>query len=246
MEIRRWMVLLLCSVSLGLCNAIESPQYTVVHTESDFEIRLYRDSTWMSAPVKDISFRKATKLGFHRTHKMTVTISYFNGDYGHFNSRLSMTRTGAVKSSLFPSANLNFSRIAMTAPVLTSIVREAGPLHSSAYIVRFYLPVKFQASPPLPLSELNLRPRSWDSRCIAVRKFSGFARDNNIVEEAEKLGISLNRSPWANSTSSERSNAYSIAQYNSPFRIIGRVNEVWVDIDASGLDGCKSSGLATY
>lgn len=134
----------------------------------------------------------------------------------------------------------------MTAPVLTSIVREAGPLHSSAYIVRFYLPVKFQASPPLPLPELNLRPRSWDSRCIAVRKFSGFARDNNIVEEAEKLGISLNRSPWANSTSSERSNAYSIAQYNSPFRIIGRVNEVWVDIDASGLDGCKSSGLATY
>ncbi|KAG7954514.1 hypothetical protein I3843_11G022800 [Carya illinoinensis] len=216
MEIRRWMVLLLCSVSLGLCNAIESPQYTVVHTESDFEIRLYRDSTWMSAPVKDISFRKATKLGFHRLFQ------YIQG------------------------ANLNFSRIAMTAPVLTSIVREAGPLHSSAYIVRFYLPVKFQASPPLPLPELNLRPCSWDSRCIAVRKFSGFARDNNIVEEAEKLGISLNRSPWANSTSSERSNAYSIAQYNSPFRIIGRVNEVWVDIDASGLDGCKSSGLATY
>ncbi|KAG2678823.1 hypothetical protein I3760_11G022300 [Carya illinoinensis] len=216
MEIRRWMVLLLCSVSLGLCNAIESPQYTVVHTESDFEIRLYRDSTWMSAPVKDISFRKATKLGFHRLFQ------YIQG------------------------ANLNFSRIAMTAPVLTSIVREAGPLHSSAYIVRFYLPVKFQASPPLPLPELNLKPYSWDSRCIAVRKFSGFARDNNIVEEAEKLGISLDRSPWANSTSSERSNAYSIAQYNFPFRIIGRVNEVWVDIDASGLDGCKSSGLATY
>ncbi|KAF5476764.1 hypothetical protein F2P56_003468 [Juglans regia] len=216
MEIPRWTVLVLFSVSLGLCNAIESPQYTVVHTESDFEIRLYRDSTWISAPVKDISFQKATKLGFHRLFQ------YIQG------------------------ANLNFSRIAMTAPVLTSIVREAGPLHSSAYLVRFYLPVKFQASPPLPLPELNLKPYSWDSSCIAVRKFSGFARDNNIVKEAEKLGISLNRSPWANSTSSEKSNAYSIAQYNSPFRIIGRVNEVWVDIDASGLDGCKSSGLSTY
>lgn len=135
----------------------------------------------------------------------------------------------------------------MTAPVLTSIVPGAGPLHSSAYFVQFYLPVKFQASPPLPLPELNLKPCAWDtSRCIAVRKFSGFARDSNIVEEAEKLGISLSRSPWANSTSSASGYAYSIAQYSSPFRIIGRVNEVWVDINASELDGCKLSGVAAY
>ena len=141
---------------------------------------------------------------------------------------------------------MNFSRIAMTAPVLTSIVPEAGPLHSSAYFVRLYLPVKFEASPPLPLPELSLKPYAWDSHCIAVRKFSGFARDSNIVEEAEKLAISLSRSPWANSTSSESSYAYSIAQYSSPFRIIGRVNEVWVDINASELDGCKLSGVAAY
>ncbi|GLT72497.1 hypothetical protein SLA2020_444270 [Shorea laevis] len=216
MEKARSVVVVLCFGILGLCNALESPQYTVVHSESDFEIRLYRDSTWMSAPVKDISFDKATKLGFHRLFQ------YIQG------------------------ANLNFSRIAMTAPVLTSIVPGAGPLHSSAYFVRFYLPVKFQASPPLPLPELNLKPYAWDTHCIAVRKFSGFARDYNIVEEAEKLGISLSRSPWANSTSSASGYAYSIAQYNSPFRIIGRVNEVWVDINASELDGCKLSGVAAY
>ena len=43
----------------------------------------------------------------------------------------------------------------MTKPVLTSIVPGAGPLHSSAYFVRFYLPLKFQAIPPLPLPELD-------------------------------------------------------------------------------------------
>lgn len=47
-------------------HATESPQYTVVHTESDFEVRLYREATWMSASVKGISFREATYLGFHR------------------------------------------------------------------------------------------------------------------------------------------------------------------------------------
>lgn len=81
---------------------------------------------------------------------------------------------------------------------------------------------------------------------MAVRKFSGYARDNNIVKEAEKLAISLSRSPWANSTSSKSQQAYSIAQYNSPFQIFGRTNEVWVDIDAPKLAGCESSGVAAY
>ncbi|CAL5374950.1 unnamed protein product [Camellia sinensis] len=201
---------------VGVSKAIESPQYTAVHKESEFEIRIYRDSAWMSAPANEISFDKATKDGFHRLFQ------YIQG------------------------ANLNFSRISMTAPVLTSIVPGAGPLHSSAYFVRLYLPVKFQSTPPLPLPELNLKPDSWSSRCIAVRKFSGFAKDGNIVKQAEKLSISLSRSPWADSISSRSEYAYSIAQYNSPFKLIGRVNEVWVELNESALDGCKSSGVATY
>lgn len=143
-------------------------------------------------------------------------------------------------------ANLNFSRIPLSWPFLTSIVPGAGPLHSSAYVVKLYLPLKFQPSPPLPLPELNLRPDRWPSHCIAARKFSGFARDSNIVKEAEKLAISLSKSPWANSTSSSSDYAYSIAQYNSPFRFIGRVNEVWVDVSGSEENGCKSSLVATY
>ncbi|KAI8529056.1 hypothetical protein RHMOL_Rhmol12G0196000 [Rhododendron molle] len=205
---------LLCLVVIS--KAIESPQYTALHKESEFEIRLYRDSAWMSAPAKQISFEKATRDGFHRLFQF------------------------------IEGANLNFSRIPMTAPVLTSIVPGAGPLHSSAYFVRLYLPVKFQSTPPLPLPELNLKPDSWPSRCIAVGTFSGFAKDENIVAEAEKLSVSLSRSPWANSTSTKRDYAYSIAQYSSPFKLIGRVNEVWVEMDESALDSCKSNGVATY
>lgn len=143
-------------------------------------------------------------------------------------------------------ANLNSSRVQMTVPVLTSIVPGAGPLHSSAYFVKFYLPLKFQSTPPLPLPELNLQPDSWTSHCIAVRKFSGFARDNNIVKEAEKLAVSLSRSLWANTTSIDSGYAYSIAQYSSPFRFISRVNEVWVDVGGSEADGCGSSLVAAF
>ncbi|XP_020520875.1 heme-binding protein 2 isoform X2 [Amborella trichopoda] len=155
-------------------EGIESPQFTVIHTESDFEIRLYRESSWMSAPVQEISFVKATKQGFHRLFQ------YIQG------------------------ANLNSSRLRITAPVLTSIVPGAGPLHSSAYYVSHY---------------------------VAVRKFSGFAMDSDVIKEAQSLAVSLEKSPWANSTVSEEGKyAYSIAQYSSPFKLIGRVNEVWVDV----------------
>lgn len=201
---------------VSLSESTESPQYSVIHSESDFEIRVYRDSVWMSSPVNDLSFHQATKFGFHRLFQ------YIQG------------------------ANLNFSRIPMTKPVLTSIAAGAVPLHSPTYVVHFYLPVKFQDTPPLPLLELKLKPVSWPSHCIAVRKFSGFARDGNVVKEAEKLATSLGRSPWANLTCADSKYAYSIAQYDSPFRLIGRVNEVWFDIDGSESNNCQPNRIATY
>ncbi|CAN6695471.1 unnamed protein product [Malus baccata var. baccata] len=92
------------------------------------------------------------------------------------------------KPSKMPStcANLNFSRIAMTSPVLTSTDPEAGPLHSLAYFVRFYLPTKFQTTAPTPLPELNLKSYTWDSHYLAIRKFSKLAKDSNIMNKAEK------------------------------------------------------------
>ncbi|PKI37920.1 heme-binding protein 2-like [Punica granatum] len=198
---------------LAAAGAIESPRYTIVHAESDFEVRLYGNSTWMAAPVRDLSFEKATLNGFHRLFQF------------------------------IEGANLNYSRIPMTLPVVTSIVPGAGPLHSSAYAVLFYLPAKFQATPPTPLPELHLKPFNWTSHCVAARKFPGFAKDENIVHEAEQLAFSLSRSTWANATSAKSGYAYSIAQYSAPFQLIGRVNEVWVDVDASN---CTSSGIAAY
>ena len=48
-------------------HTIESPPYTVVHSESEFEVRLYRENSWMSALVQGTtSFEKSTKDGFHR------------------------------------------------------------------------------------------------------------------------------------------------------------------------------------
>ncbi|CAN1179630.1 Heme-binding protein 2 [Linum perenne] len=200
---------------LGLSAAIESPQYSVVHEESDFEIRLYRESTWMTAHVDELSFQKATLLGFHRLFQF------------------------------IQGANLNYSRVPMTSPVVTSIVPGSGPFRSSSYSVRFYLPVKFQDDPPTPLQQLEVEPYKWDAHFVAVRKFSGYANDDNVVKEAQELASSLSRSAWTLPADGTEY-AYSIAQYDSPFHFIGRVNEVWADVKCSGDHECGSAGLAAY
>lgn len=56
----------------------ESPEYTIIHSESDYEIRLYRVAAWMIAPVKSqISFEKATRNGFHRSPFFYNFLSHF-------------------------------------------------------------------------------------------------------------------------------------------------------------------------
>ncbi|KAJ8623077.1 hypothetical protein MRB53_031606 [Persea americana] len=186
------------------CHGIESPQYTVIHSEIDLEIRLYKESWWMSAPVQGISFEKATKEGFHRLYR------YIHG------------------------SNTNSSKLAMTAPILTSITLEAKqPLE---YTVSFYLSSKFHGAPPRPLPDLSVELGRWESLCVVVRKFSGFAGDDNITKEVANLMTSLAQT---NSTALlEDKNAYTIAQYNSSSHLVGRLNEVWMRIAGSSTEGC--------
>ena len=47
-------------------ESVDAPRFTTVHTESHFDIRLYRPSSWMTAPLSEISFEIATLRGFHK------------------------------------------------------------------------------------------------------------------------------------------------------------------------------------
>ncbi|KAJ6721896.1 HEME-BINDING PROTEIN-RELATED [Salix viminalis] len=179
-------------------QAVESPEYTPIHQGSDFEIRIYKDISWMSAPVvQGTTFQKSTKAGFHRLYQ------YIHG------------------------ANLNSTRLAMTAPVLTTITE-------ASYFVKLSLSASYEGSPPQPDPELNLQEEKWRDKCIAIRKFSGFARDDNIHEEAEALGTSLNEH-WNGTL--EGKSSYTIAQYNASSHLSGRFNEVWMVVS-----GCSYHG----
>ncbi|KAL5826791.1 hypothetical protein ACOSQ3_018632 [Xanthoceras sorbifolium] len=200
------MILIICYGYLSSSNlvhlglAVESLQYTVVHSESDFEIRLYRESCWVSALVRGNSFRNSTKSGFHRLYQ------YIHG------------------------ANLNSTSFNMTAPVITSVTPQSN---GSLYVIRTYITSK---SPPQPNPELNAQIDYWGSHCVAVRKFPGIAKDDNIYKEVEALVSSLNNHMTGTATTMiiQDKSSYTVAQYNASRHLTGRLNEVWINVTAEG------------
>ncbi|KAE8730211.1 Tetratricopeptide repeat (TPR)-like superfamily protein [Hibiscus syriacus] len=209
-----FMLLLLALAATGkssvvsAADAYESPQFRVVHLESDFEIRLYKEISWMSALVNGTSFQNSTKQGFHRLYQ------YLQG------------------------ANRNSTCFSMTKPVLTTIVPSHSGGSPSSYIVRYYLPAAYNnKSPPPPLAELNLQLDKWKSHCIAVRKFTGYARDDNVEKEKDGLVASLGKSLMQGMDQNQNYN-YSIAQYNASKHPTGRINEVWMDVLGFAAEGC--------
>ncbi|KAJ9169506.1 hypothetical protein P3X46_017693 [Hevea brasiliensis] len=182
-------------------HAIESVMYTLVRSESDYEIRLYREVSWMSALVRETSFEKSTKDGFQRIHQ------YIHG------------------------ANINSSQLPMTAPVLTSVITSSP---RTLYYVKLFLS---KGNPPEPNPELNLQLETWNAQCMAIRKFSGFAKDDNVKKEMEALVTSLTKHPTGN-TVLDYNISYTIAQYNSSHHTSGRLNEVWIDVSGFNMEGC--------
>lgn len=132
-------------------------------------------------------------------------------------------------------ANLNSARFPVTAPVLTSI--NPTTANGSICYVKIYLTAK---SPPQPNSELNLEIEKWTSHCIAVRMFSGFAKDDNINKEVEALMNSLNLHFTGNTSIPEDKLSYTIAQYNSSRHQAGRLNEVWMNVPGFNAEGCSN------
>lgn len=135
-------------------------------------------------------------------------------------------------------ANLNSSNLTKAAPVLTSITTQSS--HESNYVVRLYMSAKYGGASPQPNPELNLVLDKWRSHCIAVRKFSGFAKDDNINKEMEALVTILGKISGGKPDSIEGKGSYSIAQYNASFRQSGRLNEVWMNVSGFAAEGCPS------
>ncbi|CAN6471875.1 unnamed protein product [Victoria cruziana] len=185
-----------CGIPLN-CKSYECPLYDVVARESEFEIRQYRSPVWMSTQtINTTSYSQATSQGFG------TLFAYIEGK-----------NKGNVKMQ-------------MTAPVLIQVQPSTGPFCKSSLVVSFYVPKKYQTSPPMSTEVHAVR---WPAgRHAAVRRFGGFMNETTIPMEAAVLKQSLQGTPWASSIAprGKTPSTYWVAGYNSPFEYENRVNEV--------------------
>lgn len=113
--------------------------------------------------------------------------------------------------------NSDNKQIAMTSPVIYNM--------SNYATFSFIMPDDYEVSNlPSPNSkEISFKTKK--NQCIASISFGGFVNNENCNENYLKLLEVLN----ANDIS--HSNDYMLAVYNSPYQIINRKNEIWIEVN---------------
>ncbi|TKY66341.1 Heme-binding protein 2 [Spatholobus suberectus] len=133
-------------------------------------------------------------------------------------SLVGATRTGFQRLFSYIHGNNNYKKeIKMTAPVASEVSVGGG---KSPIVVSLYVPKENQANPP-PADGLYVQ--RWKTIYAAVRQFGGFITDSNAGEQIAALNASIAGTKW----SATVPKSYTVAQYNSPFELFNRVNEIW-------------------
>jgi hypothetical protein len=78
----------------------------------------------------------------------------------------------------------------MTAPVATFITPGDGPFCGSNFTISFFVPPSLQGSTPLPTSAL-VSLYDLPEHTVYVTSFSGFAREEVVVQHASELATAL-------------------------------------------------------
>ncbi|KAM3395913.1 heme-binding protein 2 [Capsicum galapagoense] len=186
-----------------ICERIECPNYELIESGKDYEIRLYDSPMWMStAPIDDISMYSASRTGFFRL------FDYIQGK------------------------NSYKETIEMTAPVLTQVKPSDGPFCASSFVVSFYIPKKNQPNPPAAKG-LHLQKWGKTYVAVRQFGGFATDDNVPKEAAALSASIAGTKWAAAIEKSQAKDNTtmYTKAAYNSPFEFKNRVNEIWFTFD---------------
>merc|ERR1711962_580018 len=114
-------------------------------------------------------------------------------------------------------------KIAMTSPVTTFVVPGADPNSASNYTMSFLIPEVHTEAPPAPTNPDVFLEERPELPSVFVRQFKGFANEDDYIREAAALVNDLNSAGEVG----VNYNTWYMADYDGPFTIINRRNEVW-------------------
>ena len=188
-----------------LAMALEEPDYTVVETFDDFELRHYPPYLVAEVDVQG-DFGEAGNDAFR------ILAGYIFGDN---QSATKMSMTAPVESRPADSSE----KMAMTAPV-TAVTSGEGRTTYAFVMERKY------AMDTLPVpNDSRIRIRAMPERILAVRRYSGRWTEDRYVENLESLRAALM------DAGIQAVGEPILARFNSPFSLpLLRRNEVMLEV----------------
>jgi hypothetical protein len=161
-----WIVLCLIGLIMAApaANAVEEPQWTLVHEDGAFSIRDYAPTVVAETHVSG-ERGAAINVGFRRLARFI-----FGGNEPNHEIAMTAPVTQMAEGE----------RIAMTAPVSQAAFYEG-------WVVTFYMPPGSRIEDmPRPL-DASVILREQAGRRVAVLRFSGLATQSNLARHADEL-----------------------------------------------------------
>jgi hypothetical protein len=207
MKLRRYQFPMVFSVLLlnpakDNAMATEEPQYAVIKTDGDFEIRRYAPYIVAETVVTDADQESGTNVGFRRLAGFI---------FGNNRTKESIEMTAPVTTT-------RSEKIAMTAPVETS--RKGDDV-----VMAFMMPSQYTLETLPEPTDPGVLIRQVPERVMAVLKFSGSWSEERFQEQTGKL------QEWLRKHDVKAMGAPVVARYNAPWTPwFMRRNEIQIEV----------------
>jgi hypothetical protein len=196
----------------NFCHGLQCPEYATLATTKDYELRRYSPSRWVSTVVTGANYDAAVNQVCRSLPRVRPRAR----------GALTLQRAQGFNRlfAYIGGANADGSKIPMTAPVTVDVAPGAGPTCGSNFTVSFYL----SESAPAP-SSAQVFFTQLPVRDVYVASFGGWANQQKVIAKAAALSQALAEAGMSVDAQDE---GFTVAQYDSPFRLADRHNEIWL------------------
>jgi len=186
----------------------ECAPYTIIETQSEYQVRNYPARKWATVVHE--------KYEGHTNSDMPLSQEWKKQPQNKSFMKLFNYITGANETG---------AKISMTVPVSTKVTSEK--LDEKVIMkeeMGFYVPSEHQESAPPPRADHDVRVITRPEMIAYVREFGGYAKDNDWLEQKERLQKDLEgRDDYGDINF----DLYYRQGFDAPYKFWGRKNEVF-------------------
>jgi hypothetical protein len=242
------------------CHELDCPEYEVVEnlTSIGVELRRYAPSRWVQTTIENATSVAGPVAPAGPARSSAGAMPRLGGGGGSWGAAAAGGMPGAAADDnastgyeravaagfykLFryiSGENLTGARLAMTSPVKVTIT-PSGPTCGDSFTIGFFIAPNVTSPPPPTDSTVKIVQQP--EQAYYVHGFGGWATGATYIERARSVATALEGAGRKTDDS-----CFATAGYDSPFRLRGRHNEVWltaVGVEQKGAGAAKVQAVA--